>query len=251
MLEIPLHRRAPRIYVDAPIPNPGVVELTGSAARHVGAVLRLKAGAAVTVFNGRGGEYPGELLTVKKQQAQVRIRCHDASEREAPWPVCLALCVSKGAKMDLSVQKATELGATRIQPLIGSRSVVRLDSLRAARRRQHWSEIVISASEQCGRNRLTEIAPVMRFEEWLASDPGAGLKLVFTPQADLPLGHCESPPATGICLLIGPEGGFSDPELSAAVARGFQAVTFGARTLRAETAAIAGLAAVLALWSQT
>ncbi len=243
--------RRPRFYIDGPIPERGILQLPGPAVRHITTVLRLKTGAAITVFNGRGGEYPGQLLSAQKHQAQLRILGHNDIEREIAWPLCLALCISKGAKMDFSVQKATELGVTRTQPLISARGIVRLDARRAARRLEHWRDIVVSASEQCGRNRLNEIAPVLALDDWLAAGREPGLKLLLSPAADLPLAQCPAPDATGICLLIGPEGGFTEMELGAARARGFQSVSCGARILRAETAAIAGPAAVLALWNES
>lgn len=241
--------RTPRFYIDEPIPERGILQLPEPVARHITTVLRLKIGAALRVFNGRGGEYQGELLSAKKNRAQLQILGHTDIEREVPWPLCLALCVSKGSKMDFSVQKATELGVTRIQPLISTRSVVRLDARRATRRQQHWRDIVISASEQSGRNRLNEVAPVLALDDWLAGCQGPGMKLLFTPGADVPLARCAAPDANGICLLIGPEGGFTELELDAARSRGFQAVSFGTRILRTETATIASLAAVLALWA--
>ncbi len=243
--------RTPRFYVDGPIPESGTLELPAPAARHITTVLRLKAGAAITVFNGRGGEYRGQLLEVGKNQAPLRILGHLATEREVTWPLSLAVCLSKGSKMDFCVQKATELGVTRTQPLISARSIVRLDARRAARRQQHWRDTVISASEQSGRNRLNEVAPVLTLDHWLSACREPGLKLLFTPGADQPLAHCAAPDATGLCLLIGPEGGFTEQEIEAARVRGFQAVSFGARTLRAETAVIAALAAVLALWNES
>jgi 16S rRNA (uracil1498-N3)-methyltransferase len=242
--------RIPRFYIDTPLPDRGDLSLPDSAARHITTVLRLKVGAALTLFNGNGGEYRAELLSSQKRHVQARILEHHAIEREVPWPLCLALCVSKGSKMDLSVQKATELGATQIQPLISTRSVVKLDTERAARRQQHWRDIVISSSEQCARNRLSEIAPVADLATWIQSNSLPGLKLMFTPQADQLLVNIPPPDTTGICLLIGPEGGFSENEITTAKAQGFQGVSFGQRILRAETAAIAGLSAVLALWSQ-
>ncbi len=242
--------RIPRFYIDTPLPDSGDLYLPESAARHITTVLRLKAGATLTLFNGRGGEYRAELLSSQKRQVQVRIFQHQAIEREVPWPLCLALCVSKGTKMDLSVQKATELGATQVQPLISTRSVVKLNTERAARRLQHWRDIVISSSEQCARNTLNDIAPVTDFATWIQSNSVPGLKLMFTPQADQQLASLPPPEATGLCLLIGPEGGFSEDEITMAKSHGFQGVSFGHRILRAETAAIAGLAAVLALWSK-
>jgi len=241
----------PRFYIEGPIPERGILQLPAPAVRHITTVLRLKAGAPITVFNGRGGEYPGELLSAQKHQADVRILGHNDTEREVSWPLCLALCISKGSKMDFSVQKATELGVTRTQPLISARGIVRLDARRAARRQQHWRDIVISASEQSGRNRLNEVAPVLALDGWLAAGQEPGLKLLLSPAADLPLAQCAAPDASGLCLLIGPEGGFTELELAAARVRGFQAVSFGARILRTETAAIAALAAVLALWNDS
>ncbi len=241
----------PRFHIDGPIPESGSMELPRSVAHHINAVLRMKAGATIILFNGRGGEYQAQIINTGNHQAEVRILDYRNVEREISWPLCLALCVSKGSKMDLCVQKATELGVSRIQPLISARSVVRLDAQRAARRTRHWREVVISASEQSGRNRLAEVATVAGYETWLATEQISGLKLLLTPGAEPALAHCEPPGTAGLWLLIGPEGGFTQAELAAAISRGFQAVSFGGRILRAETATIASLAAVQALWGET
>jgi len=224
------------------------MQLATPASRHISTVLRLKSGASLTLFNGLGGEYSASLISATKHQAIVQIINHQAIERESPWPLCLALCTSKGAKMDLSIQKATELGATRIQPLMSSRSVVRLDPDRARQRQHHWQSIVIHASEQCGRNRLAEISPVHCLDDWLDAASQTGLKLLFSPTASHPLSLCPGPDGNGIWLLIGPEGGLASDEIKRAVKQGFIPVSFGSRILRAETAAIAAVAAVTALW---
>lgn len=238
-----------RIYVAQPLAAGGEALLDGPSAAHVGRVLRLQPGAPLVLFDGRGGEYAGEIIEVAKRRVRVRLDAPQDLERESPLPLTLLQCLTRGEKMDLIVQKATELGAARIVPVAAERSVVQLRAADAGRRLQHWSAIAISACEQCGRNRLPRIEAPQPLAEALRAAPHAALRLLLEPQAPRSLAQGvgaldAGASARGIAVLIGPEGGFTEAEGALARSEGFQACRFGPRILRTETAAIAVLAAL-------
>jgi 16S rRNA (uracil1498-N3)-methyltransferase len=231
---------APRVYVpdaDHPGQELALPEETG---RHLVKALRLEPGDAVTVFNGGGGEFAGEL-TGGAKQPRVRLGEFDPVERESPLALVLWAGLSKGDKLDWVVQKATELGAAEIRPVHTARSVRRLDPAKAAKNFDRWRKIAAGACEQCGRNRLPAIAEVADLETALAEPVTSGL--VLDGGGEPPAGP---PPATPLHLLVGPEGGLSEAEIAAAEAAGFRRTALGPRTLRTETAALTALA-----WAQT
>jgi 16S rRNA (uracil1498-N3)-methyltransferase len=236
--------RLSRVYVDAAL-EPGTrVTLAGSAASHVSRVLRLRAGDALTLFNGRGGEYAGSIDRSDAGEVTVAVGEQRALERESPLALTLAQGVSRGDRMDLVVQKATELGVSCIAPLLTERSVVRLDPQQAARKVAHWRGIAIAACEQSGRNRVPEVATPLALREFtgIARAVGAaGARLLLCPGAALRLDDV-APPVTEVTVLIGPEGGLTDSEEELARTAGFTPVRLGPRVLRTETAAIAALA---------
>jgi 16S rRNA (uracil1498-N3)-methyltransferase len=236
--------RLTRVYVDAAL-EPGMrVTLAGSAASHITRVLRLRPGAALTLFNGRGGEYAGNIEHSDAGKVTVALSTQHAVERESPLALTLAQGVSRGERMDLVVQKATELGVSCIAPLLTERSVVRLDPLQSARKVAHWRGIAIAACEQSGRNRVPEVATPLALREFtgIATAVGAaGARLLLSPAAALRLDDV-APPVTEVTVLIGPEGGLTDSEEELARTAGFTPVRLGPRVLRTETAAIAALA---------
>jgi 16S rRNA (uracil1498-N3)-methyltransferase len=206
-------------------------------------VLRLGAGADLTLFDGAGGEYAARIASLRKDAVLVDVGAYAAVERESPLAVTLAQGVSRGERMDWVMQKATELGVRRIVPLITQRSVVRLDARQAEKKSQHWRGISIAACEQCGRNRLPELAAPVGLQEFLASEAHAdGTRLLLAPAGSVRIGELKS--LQNLILLIGPEGGLAPEEGAAAMAQGFVAVRLGPRILRTETAAIAALAAL-------
>jgi 16S rRNA (uracil1498-N3)-methyltransferase len=207
----------------------------------------LRVGELVTLFNGAGGEHAAVITAIGKRGVTVEVGAHCAIEREAPLAVTLVQAVSSGERMDLTIQKAVELGVGAIQPVLSERSVVRLDGERATKRVAHWQQIAISACEQCGRNRVPTVHPLAPFSSWIANAPRAATRWLLWPEADQSLRELPKPPAP-IELLVGPEGGLTDNEAQAARAAGFLAVRIGPRVLRTETAAPALLAAVQALW---
>ena len=221
--------------------------LPADASHHAARVRRMRAGDAVVVFDGAGFEARGTLLGMGRHGLEVELEPAMAVSRESALSICLAQGISGGDRMDYTIQKAVELGATRIQPLATERSVVRLDADRAGRRLDHWRAVAISACEQCGRNTLPDIVPVMALRDWLGVVRGeSGTKLTLDPEATDRL--ASLPAQTSVTLLAGPEGGFSDVELDAARQAGFAGVRLGPRILRTETAAVAAMAAMQALW---
>lgn len=235
-----------RVHVPGPLAAGQDLELPAQAAAHVSRVLRLRAGAELTVFDGRGGEWDAVLAPASGKVVTVRVRAHHAIERESPLRVTLLQALARGEKMDWVLQKATELGVARIVPVATERSVVQLDGERAGRRLEHWQGIVASACEQCGRNRLPEVLPPHSLAaacELAATSP-ASVRLVLAPGATASLAAAASAAEAGasdVALLIGPEGGLSETELGVAAQAGFVAVAMGPRVLRTETASIAAL----------
>ena len=235
--------RLTRIHTEEPLGTGKRCLITGSAANHLVRVLRLGVGADVTLFDGTGGEYAARIESIKKDSVAVDVGAHAATERESPLAVSLAQGVSRGERMDWVVQKATELGVGRIIPLITARSVVRLDARQAQRKFQHWKGIAVAACEQCGRNRLPELATPVDLMEFLGGDASDGdLRLLLSPRGRMRLSAVNS--SRSIILLIGPEGGLAPQEREAALARDFVEMRLGPRILRTETAAIAALAAL-------
>ena len=237
-----------RFYCSAKLGPGAVLDLPDNAAHHATRVLRLKAGDTVTLFNGDGHDYRCELLRVGKDGVSAKILAQSAVARESTLQVTLAQCISAGDRMDFTLQKAVELGITRIQPLAAERSVVKLNGERADKRVQHWQNVVVSACEQSGRAVVPEVLAPLPLTAWLAQEmQDEALKLMLNPVAKRRL-HDLAAPAGEVCLLIGCEGGFSPSELQAALHAGFTDVRLGQRILRTETAGLAALAAMQTLW---
>jgi 16S rRNA (uracil1498-N3)-methyltransferase len=232
--------RLTRVYVDAPVAAGKRLVVAGSAANHITRVLRLRNGDALTVFDGSGGEFGARIEEFRKDSVLVSVEDHRPLDRESPLPITLAQGISRGERMDWIIQKATELGTSRIVPLFTKRSVVRLDDKQADRKLQHWRAIAISACEQCGRNRIPELAAPVDFFDVLPADSSGATRLLLSPTGDLRIDDLQDV-GKGITVLIGPEGGLEDVEQEAAIAAGFKAVRLGPRVLRTETAAIAAL----------
>jgi 16S rRNA (uracil1498-N3)-methyltransferase len=244
--------RLTRCYVPMRLAPQSELSLPAGASAHVAKVLRLRAGAELTLFDGHGGESTATILACERTGVRVRIGAHRAVERESPLALQLLQCLLRGERMDLVVQKATELGATTILPLQSRHGIVRLEPAAAARRHQHWQAIVIGACEQCGRNRLPELGTLRSFEQACGEAAGStAARLLLDPagshslaEALQPLSVSTPPPLT---LLLGPEGGLSDDELLLAQRCGFSICRLGPRVLRAETAPVAALATVQSL----
>jgi 16S rRNA (uracil1498-N3)-methyltransferase len=237
-----------RVYVREPLAATGEIVLDGGASEHVVRVLRLRAGAALTLFDGHGGEYDARVAAIGRGRVRVQVGAHRGDERESPIPVTLIQALARGERMDLIVQKATELGVSRIVPLEAERSVVQLAAHARARKVEHWRSVAASACEQCGRNRLPELAEPCTLEAALALAAPAMTRLLLDPQAETSLAtRLERAGSGGIALLVGPEGGLTDLEAKHAALGGFLPCRLGPRVLRTETAAIAALAAIQTL----
>ncbi len=242
----------PRIHTDTPLAAGSTVALPPGASRHV-QVLRLQPGAELTLFNGHGGQWSAEVVEMGRKTVTARVLSHQALECELATRVTLALGMPANERMDTVVEKATELGAAAVQPLVCERSVLRLAGERAERKAAHWQGVAVAACEQSGRNRVPQIHPPLTLAAWLAALPPASADeqrlLLSLAEGTRPLrtllGAC--PPAASLCVLSGPEGGLSAHELAAAAAAGFEPTTLGPRVLRADTAPLAVLASVATL----
>ena len=233
----------PRFFVDAPLTAGESLRLPAAVAHHALRVLRLRNGAPVVLFNGRGGEYAASLL-IDDGDTMARIEAHDPIDRESPLKITLIQALVAAEKTDWIVEKAVELGVDRIVIAPTRRSVVRLDARRGERRLQRWREIVLSACCQCGRNRVPEVDFLASFEDALTSLPAGQPRLMLMPSAGSGLPHAL--PGLGVALMVGPEGGLSEDEVHRAAQAGFIATRIGPRTLRTETAGLAALAALQA-----
>lgn len=238
----------PRFYSPPPLPLSGTFELPPDAAHHASRVLRLKVGDAVGIFDGIGNECQGLIADLSGKRVTVTEITATCNKRESPLHVVLAQALSGSEKMDWIIQKSTELGVTEIQPLATERSVAKLPAERTNKRLEHWQQVAISACEQCGRNMLPRIYAPLDIMEWLQqtkSIPSA--KYILLPGGAATL-HDQAKPQGKAVLLIGAEGGFSQAESAAALHCGYIPIRLGARVMRTETAAIAGLAVLQNLW---
>jgi len=239
--------RSARLYIDSQLREGLRLDLPHEAAHHAARVLRLRAGDEIVLFDGRGGEYPARIDAIERSRVAVSVGAHRAVERESPLEATLVQGVSSGERMDITVQKAVELGVRAIQPVLAEKSVVKLDAERADAKREHWRRVAISACEQCGRNRIPEVLPVMRLDEASRRLAPGGLRLLLSPHGGTRLRDALAGGRKEIILAIGPESGFSAEEEALLGAAGFGKVQLGPRVLRTETAASAALAALNAL----
>lgn len=235
--------RLSRFFIDAPL-SLGQHELPETQAHYIGRVLRHAVGDAVQLFDGSGQEYLGELIEVGKKAVRVELREQFTGQPESALRVHLGQGLSRGERMDWAIQKATELGAAAITPIVSERCEVRLKDERADKRLAHWRQVAISACEQCGRSLLPQINPPVLLADWLQQSD-ADLKLVLHPVAE-PLASHAKPGS--LAFLIGPEGGLSDAEVEQAKAAGFHAARLGPRVLRTETAPVVALSVAQQLW---
>lgn len=250
----------PRFYYPEPMTAGQIIELPASVAHHAVRVLRLEQGDELILFDGNTGEFQATIGRIGKHGAAALIAKYLDIERESPLAITLAQAVCANEKMDWILQKAVELGVSRIQPLIAKLSTVKLSGERVERRMKHWQQVVISACEQCGRNRVPQVLPLISLPHWLgsqiderknSSDGGAPPNPCFmlSPSAQKGLHDFREPSATAaITLLVGPEGGFAPEEEAAALVAGFIPLRLGGRILRTESAALAAVAAMQALW---
>jgi 16S rRNA (uracil1498-N3)-methyltransferase len=240
--------RIPRIFTDLLLSCDTTVAIEGSAARHLSSALRMKVGQEITLFNGQGGEYAAELTEVGKNRVSAKVVEHRDIHRESALKLHLAIGVSRGERMDLIVQKATELGVTEITPLFTERTEVKLSGERLDKKIRHWQQVAISACEQCQRNLVPVINSPATPDQWLhlSGQNSDALKLVLHHRTEKRLSEHQA--VSDVCLLVGPEGGLSDREIEAAIGNGFQPLALGPRVLRTETAPLAAISIIQSLW---
>ena len=245
--------RIPRIFTELSLSCDSSLDLDGSAARHLSSALRMKVGQEITLFNGQGGEYAATLTEVGKNKVSVKVVEYRNINRESALKIHLVIGVSRGERMDLIVQKATELGATEITPLFTERTEVKLSGERLAKKARHWQQIAISACEQCQRNLVPTINNPTTLDQWLHQsdtlntlDNDQSLKLVLHHRTEKRLSEHQG--VNNICLLVGPEGGLGEREIAAAIEKGFQSLALGPRVLRTETAPLAAISIMQSLW---
>ncbi|HET9835154.1 MAG TPA: 16S rRNA (uracil(1498)-N(3))-methyltransferase [Rhodanobacteraceae bacterium] len=239
--------RTIRIHVDSSLRSGAELALPAQAAVHVSRVLRLRAGDPLVLFNGDGLDYAAELIAAGPREVHARVLEAQANRSESPLRILLAQALARGEKMDWIVQKATELGVTGIVPLVTARSEVKLDESRARKRLEHWQAVAISACEQSGRARIPVIAPVQPLRTWVDSLDGSAARLALLPEGEITprvLGALDR----GVVLAVGPEGGFEEADSALLRDAGFHGLALGPRVLRTETAGIAAIAALQALY---
>lgn len=235
----------PRIYTPEVLTKQGTIELDSQASIHLIKVLRLKESDELRLFNGDGNEYLARISVAGKKNAQVVIDEILSSDSKISFPLHLGQVVSKGDRMDFTIQKATELGITDITPLWSERCDVRLKGERLEKKMEHWRKVAISACEQSGRNHIPTIHPALSYDEW-AKTVESDTKLVLHTRDQKNLSDIKVPQS--VALLVGPEGGITDQEIEFCIQQGFTGLTLGPRILRTETAALAALSVLQYLW---
>lgn len=231
---------AMRFFMAAPLAAGTEVALTDEVAHHLLRVLRAQSGERLVLFNGEGGCYDAELAGVGKKSATARILGFSADDRESPLCTHLGQVMSRGERMDYAIQKATEMGVSVITPLFSERCELKLrGEERADKKLEHWRQIAISACEQCGRNRLPQINPPLPLDQWLTETEEVARYVLAPSVSGGPAPTSDGPKS--VALLIGPEGGLSEAEISRAVNAGFAPWQLGPRVLRTETAPVAAL----------
>jgi 16S rRNA (uracil1498-N3)-methyltransferase len=237
----------PRIYQASNLKVGDLFCLDNKASHHIANVLRLKEEAPIIIFNGFGGEFCATLKKYNKREAFVQIETHIPKETESPLHIHLGQSICRNDKMDYIIQKAVELGVGEITPLLTKRTEIKLATPdRIDKRQQRWNDIVISACEQCGRNKIPPISNIKSLHSWFQPEK-AELRFILTPHEGKTLSS-YSEPVSSVCILVGPESGFDSQELELALKIGFQPLQIGPRILRTETAALAVISALQSKW---
>ena len=237
----------PRFYCPQPLVPGTTIDLPEAVAHHI-AVVRLAPGELITLFNGEGGEVQASIVSLAKRSVTAAVQTHIAREVELAYAVTLAQALPEASKMDWIIEKAIELGAAGIVPLAAQRCVVRLSAERAEKKLAHWQGIIVSASEQSGRNRLAQLDGLADYKQWI-SQPDQQRRILLSPRATESLADwARHHPPQAVTLVIGPEGGLTNEEEDAAQASGALFLAMGPRILRTETAGLAALSTLNALW---
>ena len=239
--------RAIRHHVDRALAIGAIVDLPEAAVAHLVRVLRLQAGDAVVLFNGDGCDYPSRLVSIGKRGAEAEVLGCMALDNESPLQLTLAQGIARGEKMDLILQKATELGVARIAPVVSERTEVKLDAERSAKRMAHWRGVLLGACEQSGRARVPELLEPQSLAGFAAAQ-GPGHRFLLDPLAERSIAQAGLLPGEPACLVIGPEGGLSERDRLTLRAAGYLGLRLGPRVLRTETAGLAAIAAFNALY---
>lgn len=235
--------RVPRIFHAGSLQPHEELELSESAANHVARVLRMREQSPLVIFNGDGGEYQAHITLIEKRRVVVTLGEFCSRDVESPLRITLAQGISRGERMDYTLQKAVELGVSAIVPLLTEHCMVELKGDRLEKRLEHWRGVIVGACEQCGRNRLPQLLPVMTLSAWL-DKPVEGKRLLLDHRAKGSINTLDA--TSSFTLLIGPEGGLSPSEQQQAFASGYQGIRLGPRVLRTETAALVALSALQA-----
>lgn len=239
--------RIPRLYTPQAFMTGEELSVTGQTAHHVAHVLRIRSGAPVSVFDGKGCEHRAIVKTIKRSEIILEISEALAVLQEPSLEITLLQGIARNDRMDFILQKSVELGVNSIQPLWMQRSQAHLKGSRLEKRCKHWQGIIISACEQCGRATLPQLGTTMTYPDWILSHNGGGLRFLLQPDSEIGLGALQ-PPDERIHVLAGPEGGLNTDEQMLARSAGFIGIRLGPRILRTETAALAALAAMQTLW---
>ena len=239
----------PRFFCPLPLAVGDIIALPDAVVHHL-QVLRCTLDTPITLFNGSGADYTATLNRLEKKSAWAEIKTVSTPVVELPYALTLAQALPESSKMDWIIEKAVELGVAGVQPLAAQRCVVRFSPERAEKRQQHWQGIIIAASEQSGRNRLAQLAPVSDYGRWIGQRD-LHRRVLLTPRADQSLASwARHQPAQALTLVVGPEGGLTDAEERAAIEHGALALSMGPRVLRTETAGLAALAMLVAAWGE-
>lgn len=237
--------RIPRIFTHQTLTSDLKIDLDENASRHIAKVLRMEVGRDLTLFNGKGGEYPSTIIDVGKKIVRVEVGEFSPQDRQSPLPIHLGIGISRGERFDYVLQKATELGVSRITPLFTERTEVKLAGPRLEKKWQHWQQVIISSCEQCQRNLVPELNPAMKLDEWLPHVDEAA-RFVLHHRSEISLSETQAPKS--VALVIGPEGGLSETEIVGCGSQGFQSLTLGPRVFRTETAPLAAISIMQYLW---
>jgi 16S rRNA (uracil1498-N3)-methyltransferase len=241
----------PRFFVPRSGISNGRGIIVGEEFDHLRRVLRLASDDLIGVFDDQGREYEAVIRRVGADHAEFEVLRSCEAQRESPLNLMVAVALTKGEKMDFVVEKATELGAHAVAPVVSAHTVPKLDERKRAKREERWKKIALAAAKQCGRSRVPEILPVCAYSEFVSRPAGRSLKLLFwenEAQHTLEQAHAQESGVRSVILAIGPEGGFAPEEVQLALRHGYRSVSLGRRILRAETAAVAALSLVQYLW---
>lgn len=241
--------RIPRVYIDSSLKTGELIELGHKQSNYLCKALRMESGRELWLFNGQGGAFQARINLADNKRAQVLVGTHSVENRQSPLDIKLIIALSKGDRFDLVIQKATELGVTAIQPIVTERTDVRLNAERAMKKLEHWRGIGVSACEQSGRNILPVIAGPLSLNECFSSlVEEDGCRIMMDPYAKISVSDLASQNQQRVAVLIGPEGGLSEVELTAAKSKGFIGTTLGPRILRTETAPLVIIGLLQSFW---